>query len=193
MLVQSDLGFNPHEAIVSDWLLTGGNAAIRTSVAKLAIIFILWPRAMGTRHCDCEPSRAGKINVSVLDISPRKFRPQLISDVQPLVALRQQPFNRRMRDSNKSPVWRHTRDNGVEGFADPLAHRRRCQPLRHFALNFSRRIFFQCAVSCYSGKLISQVASFTSVLRPGTFLTWAALANTSSNSPSDKICQTGFQ
>ena len=39
----------------------------------------------------------------------------------------------------------------------------------------------------------TQSASFTSVLRPGTFLTCAAFASTSSKSPSDKMCQTGFQ
>ena len=39
----------------------------------------------------------------------------------------------------------------------------------------------------------SQVASFTSVLRPGTFFTCAALASASSNSPSARMCQTGFQ
>ena len=39
----------------------------------------------------------------------------------------------------------------------------------------------------------SQVASFTSVLRPGTFLTCAALARTSANPPSARMCQTGFQ
>src|SRR5258708_35681992 len=37
-----------------------------------------------------------------------------------------------------------------------------------------------------------QVASFTSVLRPGTFLMCAALASTNSKS-SSKICHTGFQ
>src|SRR5208283_1906416 len=36
----------------------------------------------------------------------------------------------------------------------------------------------------------SQVASFTSVLRPGTFFTCAALASTSSNSPSGALCKT---
>src|SRR5882724_4431130 len=39
----------------------------------------------------------------------------------------------------------------------------------------------------------SHVASFTSVLRPGTFLTWAALAKTSSKLPSASTCHTGFQ
>ena len=38
----------------------------------------------------------------------------------------------------------------------------------------------------------SQVASFTSVLRPGTFLTCIALASTSSNA-SARTAQTGFQ
>src|SRR5689334_25292550 len=38
-----------------------------------------------------------------------------------------------------------------------------------------------------------QAASLTSVLRPGTFLTCAALARTSSSSPSDSTCHTGFQ
>ena len=38
-----------------------------------------------------------------------------------------------------------------------------------------------------------QVASFTSVLRPGTFLMWAALAKISSNLPSLRIFHTGFQ
>jgi len=38
----------------------------------------------------------------------------------------------------------------------------------------------------------SQAASATSVLRPGTFLTWAALARISTTSPSERICQTGF-
>jgi hypothetical protein len=33
----------------------------------------------------------------------------------------------------------------------------------------------------------------TSVLRPGTFFTCAAFTNTNANSPSSKICQTGFQ
>jgi len=33
----------------------------------------------------------------------------------------------------------------------------------------------------------------TSVLRPGTFLTCAAFASTNSNSPSERMCQTGFQ
>lgn len=37
----------------------------------------------------------------------------------------------------------------------------------------------------------SNVASFTSVLRPGTFLTWAALASISSKSPSLRMFQTG--
>src|SRR5215471_4942632 len=37
-----------------------------------------------------------------------------------------------------------------------------------------------------------QVASLTSLLRPGTFLMCAALASTSSNSPSSR-CHTGFQ
>src|SRR5215468_9656636 len=35
--------------------------------------------------------------------------------------------------------------------------------------------------------------SLTSVLRPGTFLTCAAFANTNWNSPSAKMCHTGFQ
>ena len=43
------------------------------------------------------------------------------------------------------------------------------------------------------GRLFCQIASFTSVLRPGTFFTCAALARISSNSPSARICQTGFQ
>ena len=38
-----------------------------------------------------------------------------------------------------------------------------------------------------------QVASFTSVLRPGTFLICAALAKISSNLPSLKMFHTGFQ
>jgi hypothetical protein len=42
-------------------------------------------------------------------------------------------------------------------------------------------------------RLASQVESSTSVLRRGPFSTCAALANTSSKSPSDTICQTGFQ
>ena len=37
------------------------------------------------------------------------------------------------------------------------------------------------------------VASLTSVLRPGTFLTCAAFANSNVNSPSPKMCHTGFQ
>jgi hypothetical protein len=57
----------------------------------------------------CEVLRADKINVSVLDIGPCKCRPKLISDVQPLVSLRQQPFNRRLHDPNKSPVRSHAR------------------------------------------------------------------------------------
>src|ERR1019366_8251914 len=63
-------------------------------------------------------SSADKINVSMLDISPRQFRAQLVTDVQPLVPLRQQAFNGRMHDANKSPVRRHTGDDGVESFAD---------------------------------------------------------------------------
>src|SRR5215469_17345760 len=39
----------------------------------------------------------------------------------------------------------------------------------------------------------SHMASLTSVLRPGTFFTWAAFAKTNSNSPSSRMCQTGFQ
>ena len=39
----------------------------------------------------------------------------------------------------------------------------------------------------------SQIASATSVLRPGTFFTCAALARISVKSPSDRMCQTGFQ
>jgi hypothetical protein len=39
----------------------------------------------------------------------------------------------------------------------------------------------------------SHIASLTSVLRPGTFFTCAAFANTNSNSPSSKMCHTGFQ
>jgi len=38
----------------------------------------------------------------------------------------------------------------------------------------------------------SQVASFTSLLRPGTFFTCAAFARTRENRPS-RMCQTGFQ
>ena len=38
-----------------------------------------------------------------------------------------------------------------------------------------------------------QAASATSVLRPGTFFTCAALARISINSPSARICQTGCQ
>jgi hypothetical protein len=64
----------------------------------------------------------------MLDIGPRKLRPQLIPDVQPLVPSRQQPFNVGLRDANKSPVGSHTCDDGVEGFANPLAHRDRSLP-----------------------------------------------------------------
>ena len=39
----------------------------------------------------------------------------------------------------------------------------------------------------------SHIASLTSVLRPGTFFTCAAFANTNANSPSSKMCHTGFQ
>jgi hypothetical protein len=39
----------------------------------------------------------------------------------------------------------------------------------------------------------SHIASLTSVLRPGTFFTCAAFANTNTNSPSSKMCHTGFQ
>ena len=39
----------------------------------------------------------------------------------------------------------------------------------------------------------SQTASLTSLLRPGTFFTCAAFARSSSKSPSERICQTGFQ
>src|SRR5262245_48797805 len=37
------------------------------------------------------------------------------------------------------------------------------------------------------------ITIFESLLRPGTFLICAALAKTSSNPPSAKMCQTGFQ
>jgi hypothetical protein len=40
---------------------------------------------------------------------------------------------------------------------------------------------------------LSHIASLTSVLRPGTFFTCAAFANTNLNSPSSKMCHTGFQ
>src|SRR5580704_17852181 len=94
------------------------------------------------------PHQSGmdKINISMLDVSPRKLDPQLIPDVQSLVALRQQPFNVRLHDANKRSVRSHTGDDGVEDFANPLAHYHCSQPLRHFALNFSRRIFLECAV-----------------------------------------------
>jgi len=39
----------------------------------------------------------------------------------------------------------------------------------------------------------SHIASLMSVLRPGTFFTCAAFANTNTNSPSSKMCHTGFQ
>ena len=39
----------------------------------------------------------------------------------------------------------------------------------------------------------NHVASFTSVLRPGTFFTCAAFASTSSKPPAASTCQTGFQ
>ena len=76
-----------------------------------------------------QPSNTDKINVSMLDVSPRKLRPQPIPDVQPRVPLRQQPFNVRMQDANKSPVGSYTGDDGVESLADPLAHRHCRQPL----------------------------------------------------------------
>src|SRR3982751_6619895 len=44
----------------------------------------------------------------------------------------------------------------------------------------------------WASRSASHVASFTSVLRPGTALTWWALASTSSKSPA-KTAQTGFQ
>jgi len=63
-------------------------------------------------------------------------------------------------------------------------------------------LIIPCAI-----KSASHVASFTSVLRPGTFFTCAAfhpsdeglslgtpaLARINANSPSERICQTGFQ
>jgi hypothetical protein len=48
-------------------------------------------------------------------------------------------------------------------------------------------------ISPCASKSASQAASATSVLRPGTFLTRAALASTSVRSPSPSTCQTGFQ
>jgi hypothetical protein len=47
--------------------------------------------------------------------------------------------------------------------------------------------------SPWASRSASQAASATSVLRPGTFLTCAALARTSASSPSESTCQTGFQ
>ena len=44
----------------------------------------------------------------------------------------------------------------------------------------------------WASRSASQVASFTSVLRPGTFLTWAALARISSTCEASSA-QTGFQ
>jgi hypothetical protein len=48
-------------------------------------------------------------------------------------------------------------------------------------------------ISPWAIRSASQAASLASVLRPGTFLTWAALAKTSANSRSDRMCHTGFQ
>ena len=48
-------------------------------------------------------------------------------------------------------------------------------------------------ISPWAVRSASQAASLTAVWRPATFLTWAALANTSANSPSERMCQTGFQ
>jgi hypothetical protein len=45
----------------------------------------------------------------------------------------------------------------------------------------------------WASRSASQVASATSVLRPGTFFTCAALASTKAKSPSPSTCQTGFQ
>jgi hypothetical protein len=47
--------------------------------------------------------------------------------------------------------------------------------------------------SPWASRSASQAASATSVLRPGTFFTCAALARISTRSPSDSTCQTGLQ
>jgi hypothetical protein len=48
---------------------------------------------------------------------------------------------------------------------------------------------------CVSGTKLARIrpCANRSVLRPGTFLTCAAFANANTNSPSSKICHTGFQ
>jgi hypothetical protein len=82
--------------------------------------------------------------------------------------------------------------------------------IRRMWLDFSRtnclRVRSKVRISCVGGsgtklgrikpcanKSEIQSASLTSVLRPGTFFMWAALASTSSKPPSLKMCHTGFQ
>ena len=50
-----------------------------------------------------------------------------------------------------------------------------------------------CADETVAKRSASHSASLTSVLRPGTFFTWAAFAKINSNLPPAKMCHTGFQ
>src|SRR5580700_6384839 len=67
-----------------------------------------------------------------------------------------------------------------------LASRPRCSCVAAFGTKLAR-------IKPCASRSASHVASFTSVLRPGTFLTCLALANISSNSPSLRMFHTGFQ
>ena len=77
--------------------------------------------------------------------------------------------------------------------AGPLAHQL-LAGAQQAALFLRRGIGDEAAADQAMRQQIGQpVASFTSVLRPGTFLTCAALASVSATSPSLRMCQTGFQ
>ncbi len=89
---------------------------------------------------------SSKIDKPTLHISPCKLCAQLVAHVQPLRSLCQQSFDVRLKNANKRSLRSDSGDHGVEGLTHPMAHRHGGQPLRHFALHFSRCISFLCAV-----------------------------------------------
>ena len=51
-------------------------------------------------------------------------------------------------------MWSHSRNDGIECLADSTAHRDGSDPLGHFPLNLSRRVFFQRTVQRDCGEFV---------------------------------------
>lgn len=118
--------------------------------------------------------RANSIRLSEVRLAPLVLRDRQASSSD--------ATRMRMASGSKLPVSTSSR-RFVSTCAFPYGEQLYC------AYFLAMASHFPCLKNLYDIRDLS----FTSVLRPGTFFTCAALASTNSNSPSDKMCHTGCQ